>query len=469
MIDKDAPLSFFQKESNDNESHDERAWPVLIVDDDEQVHILSKLVLNNFVYHGKKLTILHAYSGDEALAILRDNPNVALVLLDVIMETNDAGLRCAEQIRNTLLNDTVQIVLRTGQPGDVPEQVVMQQYDINDYKCKTELTKERLFSTVTAALRAFEHVSKLKHLSDELASLNQSLELKVEQRTAELKASNNELVDAMAEIERQQFALVQAEKLASLGQLAAGVAHEINNPLGFLFSNIEFLESYLGKWHSMWKDTANASISNEEQYLQQLEVLKKNYQLDWVFDDAKDLMEDVKLGLNRIQAIVKDLGVFTAQEVQAVEDVNLSKMIQLALEKSQEIKPHSCVVETKIPEDFLIRCMGCQIGTAITNVIKNAYEAIVDEAEGKVLISIKSLDNGSLEILIEDNGRGIEPDILNRIFDPFFTTKPIGSGTGLGLSIAIAIIKSHFGDMYVESQLGLHTRVHIMLPVGKPH
>ncbi|WMN62251.1 ATP-binding protein (plasmid) [Pseudoalteromonas xiamenensis] len=117
----------------------------------------------------------------------------------------------------------------------------------------------------------------------------------------------------------------------------------------------------------------------------------------------------------------------------------------------------------------MIRCIGCQIGTAITNVIKNAYEAVVDKAEGKVLISIKPLDKDSLEILIEDNGRGVEPDILNRIFDPFFTTKPIGSGTGLGLSIAIAIIKSHFGDMYVESQLGLHTRVHIVLPVGKPH
>ena len=131
-------------------------WRILIVDDDVDVHVVTKFSLSNVCFQGRRLSFLHAYSGDEALTVLADNPDVALVLLDVIMETSDAGLIVARQIRETLHNNLVRIVLRTGQPGQALEHSIILDYDINDFWCKTDLTTRKLFTTVIASRRAYE-------------------------------------------------------------------------------------------------------------------------------------------------------------------------------------------------------------------------------------------------------------------------------------------------------------------------
>lgn len=135
---------------------DERPWRVLIVDDDLDVHAVTRLALRNVSFKGRELELVSAYSGEEAFSILRDAKDFALVLLDVVMETDDAGLRLVGRIRGELGNQLVRIVLRTGQPGQAPEQRVIIEYDINDYKAKTELTTQKLFTTVIASLRAYE-------------------------------------------------------------------------------------------------------------------------------------------------------------------------------------------------------------------------------------------------------------------------------------------------------------------------
>ncbi len=130
-------------------------WRVLIVDDDVDVHVVTKFSLSNVCFLGRRLSFLHAYSGEEALNTLRNTPDIALVLLDVIMETSDAGLNVARQIRDVLHNQLVRIVLRTGQPGQALEHSIILDYDINDFWCKTDLTTRKLFTTVISSLRAY--------------------------------------------------------------------------------------------------------------------------------------------------------------------------------------------------------------------------------------------------------------------------------------------------------------------------
>ena len=153
-------------------AQDSSPWRILIVDDDVDVHVVTKFALSSYNFQGRRLSFLHAYSGDEALAVLRKTPDVAMVLLDVIMETPEAGLRVARQIREELHNELVRIVLRTGQPGQALEHSIIIDYDINDFWSKADLTTRKLFTTVIASLRAY---ATLKHAADKRDALGAEL------------------------------------------------------------------------------------------------------------------------------------------------------------------------------------------------------------------------------------------------------------------------------------------------------
>jgi PAS domain S-box-containing protein len=153
-------------------------WRVLIVDDDVDVHVVTKFSLSNACFQGRRLSFLHAYSGEEALNVLRNTPDIALVLLDVIMETSDAGLDVARQVRDTLHNKLVRIVLRTGQPGQALEHSIILDYDINDFWCKTDLTTRKLFTTVISSLRAYAGLEEAhRHTVALQAELDQARKL----------------------------------------------------------------------------------------------------------------------------------------------------------------------------------------------------------------------------------------------------------------------------------------------------
>jgi response regulator RpfG family c-di-GMP phosphodiesterase len=157
LVDEDAPGS-----STPATGLDQRLWRVLIVDDDPDVHAVTRLALRNVSFKGRELELFSAFTGEQGFTILRDTSDIALVLLDVVMETDDAGLILARRIREELDNHIVRVVLRTGQPGQAPEQRVIIEYDINDYKAKTELTTQKLFTTVISALRAYESLMMLE-------------------------------------------------------------------------------------------------------------------------------------------------------------------------------------------------------------------------------------------------------------------------------------------------------------------
>ncbi|MBD8524343.1 PP2C family protein-serine/threonine phosphatase [Pseudomarimonas arenosa] len=200
FLDDEAPAVFAE------------SWNVLIVDDEPEMHAITRLALRDLSFRGRGLNFLSAHSGREAEAVLRSQDDIALILLDVVMETDDAGLKVARFVRETLHNDRVRIVLRTGQPGQAPERNVIVEYDINDYKEKTELTSQKLVTTVISSLRTYQAIS-------EVAALNRELEAKVRQRTEELEQSNHRLrrsLDALEQGEqagrRIQFKLLPAKQ-----------------------------------------------------------------------------------------------------------------------------------------------------------------------------------------------------------------------------------------------------------------
>lgn len=167
ILHEDDPSDLFAPTAQDS-----APWRILIVDDDVDVHVVTKFALSNTNFQGRRLSFLHAYSGAEALGILRETPGIALVLLDVIMETPDAGLLLARQIREELRNDLIRIVLRTGQPGQALEHSIIVDYDINDFWCKADLTTRKLFTTVISSLRAF---ATLEAAAAERATLSAEL------------------------------------------------------------------------------------------------------------------------------------------------------------------------------------------------------------------------------------------------------------------------------------------------------
>ena len=184
MIDADPIISDileFADETDDNSSQNWGFWKILIVDDESEIHNITQLALEDFIFDHKKLQFLNAYSGIDARQLISEHSDVAVILLDVIMESDDAGLITAKYIRETVKNRAIRIILRTGQAGLVPERQVIIDYDIDDYKTKTEFTSHKLFTTIITALRSYRSYT-------ELEALNYELEKRVEARTIELQA-----------------------------------------------------------------------------------------------------------------------------------------------------------------------------------------------------------------------------------------------------------------------------------------
>ena len=175
-----------RRDRESTESTGEDTWKVMIVDDEEEIHTVTRFALSDYEYQGKQLEFLDAYTGAEARTMLTQHDNIALMLLDVVMETNDAGLQTVKHIRETLDNHFVRIILRTGQPGQAPEESVITDYDINDYKNKTELTDKRLFTTITTGLRSYADIMAIEHY-------RQNLELMVEERTRTIQEQSEKL------------------------------------------------------------------------------------------------------------------------------------------------------------------------------------------------------------------------------------------------------------------------------------
>ena len=284
---------------------------------------------------------------------------------------------------------------------------------------------------------------------------------------AELMRRNAELTEVNARLSMAQEQLVQSEKLASIGQLAAGVAHEINNPIGYVFSNFETLGSYIGRMLEMFKayEEAEASIA-EPAVLERLRAMRAGIDLDYLIEDIPVLMSESREGITRVRKIVQDLKDFSRVDAnQEWQWANLHAGLDSTLNiVSNEVKYKAEVVREygDIPD---IECLPSQLNQVFMNIVVNGAHAITG-AGGRITIRTGVLaDRSHVWVEISDNGGGIAKEHMARIFDPFFTTKPIGSGTGLGLSLSYGIIQKHNGRIEVQSEPGKGTTFRIVLPV----
>ncbi|MBN2420044.1 MAG: response regulator [Deltaproteobacteria bacterium] len=276
-----------------------------------------------------------------------------------------------------------------------------------------------------------------------------------------------------AEQERKaiEAQLRQSDKMASIGQLAAGVAHEINNPTGFVSSNLNTLSVYIKDYNALitrYRNLINKMEQDRQiikytEQIQDIRALEGKMDIEFLIDDVASLIEESCEGTERIKKIVQDLKDFAHPGEDKPQYSNINKCIESTL----NIVWNELKYKVQIKKDYgtlpEILCFSQQLNQVFANIFVNAAQAINDEGE----ISIKTCLSGQeIEVIISDTGTGIPEENLSKIFDPFFTTKEVGKGTGLGLNVAYNIIKKHNGEISVKSTEGQGTMFRILLPVN---
>jgi signal transduction histidine kinase len=402
-----------------------------------------------------------AYGGQEGLGklvqALQENRPYALAFVDMRMPDGWDGAQTIEHLWQE--DPLLQVVVCTA---------------YSDYSWDELLDRLQAHDRLLILKKPFDNI-EVQQMANTLltkwdmterASIQMShLEHLVDQRTAQFKQASEALQREIDERKQLESQLVQSEKLASLGQLAAGVAHEINNPIGFISSNLGALDGYFKQLQDMldaYRRAEEAITSSE--VIEHLAQLRERVELDFLREDIPLLIKESKDGIGRVGQIVKDLKDFSRVDAnQQWQWANLQQGIESTLNiVANELKYKADVVKEyqNLPD---IECLPSQINQVIMNLIVNASQAM--GAQRGTITLRTGLEGETVSIEVADTGSGIEPDNLPKIFDPFFTTKPVGQGTGLGLSLSYGIVKKHQGDISVRSEVGVGSTFRVELPV----
>jgi signal transduction histidine kinase len=409
---------------------------ILIVDDDfTNLSVLGQCLESDY-------RVLVATSGQLALQLAMGTPKPDLILLDVMMPGMD-GYEVIAQLKANPDTRDIPVIFVTALTSDMEEERGLQ-------------------------LGAVDYLYKPCHLSILLARTRTQLELKKAHDW--LKNQNAYLAIELERrhLENQQvhLQLLQSEKLAAIGQLAAGIAHEINNPVGFVNSNLNTLNSDVLNMFAVldaFDELCVDSLINPDM-IQKLNELKKQNDLDYLRDDIPQLISESMEGLSRVQNIIQDLKDFSHAETNDWELGDLHKGIDSTLNIiSNEVKYHCTVFKEygDIPE---IVCLPSQLNQVFMNLLVNAAQSI--ETQGDIIIRTGRNDR-EVWVEISDSGKGIAPEHLTRLFEPFYTTKPVGKGTGLGLSISQNIVRKHGGRIEIDSKVGIGTTFRVWLPIRR--
>jgi signal transduction histidine kinase len=395
-----------------------------------------------------------AYGGEEGLGLLTtamaEQRPYALAFVDMRMPQGWDGAKTIEALWK--VDPDLQVVVCTA---------------YSDYSWEDLLFRLHAHDRLLILKKPFDNI-EVQQMANTLANkwdmarraALQTLHLEqlVEQRTQALQLE----IDERKHLESQ---LVQSEKLASLGQLAAGVAHEINNPVGFISSNLNTLDGYFNQLQQMleaYRDSEEIIASQPQR--DQLKALRTTLELDFLKEDIPILIRESKDGIGRVVQIVKDLKNFSrVDNDQTWQFSNLQQGIDSTLNiVASELKYKADVVKHYLPLPD-IECLASQLNQVVMNLVINAAQAMGPE-RGTITIS-NGVEGENIWLEVADDGCGIAPQTVQKIFDPFFTTKPVGEGTGLGLSLSYGIVKKHRGSISVSSELGKGTTFRVVLPI----
>lgn len=325
-----------------------------------------------------------------------------------------------------------------------------------------------LDSQIIGRVFGFQDITQRVQAEASLRESRDQLEERVRVRTFDLNAANETLTQEkerqaflITRLEEAQSQLIQAGRMASIGQLAAGVAHEINNPVGFVNSNLGSLQRYVANLLTLLAAYEQTEINLPVPALHVLKQVKQEVDIDFLREDVSSLLAESVDGLKRVTRIVQDLKNFAHVDEAERQFANLEDGLESTLRVVwNELKYKADVVKeyAGIPP---IACFASQLNQVFMNLLVNAAQAI----KGHGTITLRTGQNEhELWVEVGDTGEGIQPEHLARIFEPFFTTKPVGQGTGLGLSLAYGIVKKHLGRIEASSQPGSGSQFRIVLP-----
>ncbi|WP_026604361.1 ATP-binding protein [Methylomonas sp. 11b] len=403
-------------------------------------------------WHGKIANMNRQFSSmwgiSDELLLEREEADILEFIAGLVAEPEVLRIRLQELVGNSETEDILSL------------------NDGRIFECRSR--PQYLGEHIIGRVFGFNDITERKRAEEALRDSRDELEEQVRKRTESLQMANTQLLaekarqeELIGQLEETQMQLLQSEKMASIGQLAAGVAHEINNPIGFVNSNLSTLQEYVDGMLRLLAayERIEGSLVNEA--LQNITHLKQEINIGYLREDIGDLLAESLDGLQRVRRIVKDLKDFSHVGELEQQSANLESGLDSTLNVVwNEIKYKADVVKEYggIPE---INCIASQLNQVFMNLLINAVQAIEDH--GRITLRT-AYDEQSVWVEVEDTGKGIKPEQLGKIFDPFFTTKSVGMGTGLGLSLSYGIVKKHNGRIEVKSELGKGTCFRVCLP-----
>src|SRR2546421_5080983 len=424
-----SPFPFSSFDPEYAEPHDRR---VLVVDDEEAIRNLYASYLNE--------TYSCATASDAQAALeLMASEQFALVLSDIQMP----GLSGTELLRKIVERYPDTAVIMISGVDRTQRVIDTIRVGASDYLVKP-CDLDVLSLCVERALERRALLRKARHYKHDL-----------EER-------NLELANQKAELVRLQAQMVQSEKMASLGLLAAGVAHELNNPAGFIYSNVDVLKDYVGRLAKCLRAYDEMSLTAEDRA--RVAELKEQIDYENIMSDLDSTLSDTYIGAERIRDVVQNLRLFSRLDEAEIKRVDLHEGLEATIRLLSRFFKSGRITVTRDYGDLPpVTCYAAQLNQVWMNLLVNAAQAIGDD-EGEVRI-ITRCYGAKVTVTVVDTGKGISPENLKRIFDPFFTTKPVGEGTGLGMSISHGIVEQHGGTIAVDNIPGVGTTFTITLPV----
>lgn len=413
---------------------------ILIAEDDYVSRLLVKKAVKKIGHE-----VLEAENGKIAWKTFREH-EPDMVISDWMMPEMD-GIELCRRIRSSDKKTYSYIILLTAK-DKTTDLVEVFEAGADDYIIKP-FKPDELRSRINSGERILQ------------------LERRHHSMQEELIRKNNTLDNTLRELKATQAQILQSEKMASIGQLAAGVAHEINNPIGFISSNLEALNDYMADFNALLAHYQTLHTMLEEgdtAVAEQVKIIRdfeEQIEIDYLKEDIPELLNDCKDGTDRVGRIVGDLKSFAHPGNDKKTLIDVNKGLASTLNVVYNELKYKATVTKEFGNVLRVEGYPQKLNQVFMNILVNAGQAIKEK--GEIRIQTKT-ENGKVVITVSDTGCGIEEDHLSKIFDPFFTTKEIGKGTGLGMNIAYNIIKEHHGTIEIESEKDKGTCFTVTLP-----